>query len=156
VAPASGPVPVPATEGGDSSPEEAQTHYDLGVAYREMGLHDQAIQRFQLASRAPGREVDCHTMIGQCYVAKGMFTEAISHFKKALYVEGLAEREVHNLYIEMGEAYERLEDPREALYYYEKVAKRDPAFRDAAARVRALGGRLGGPTEGQPGAAAGG
>ena len=44
------------------------------------------------------------------------------------------------MYFELGQAYERLTDPREALYYYEKVIKRDPNFRDVEKRVEALRG----------------
>ena len=36
---------------------DAETHYDLGLAYKEMGLHDEAIKAFEKALRAPGREV---------------------------------------------------------------------------------------------------
>ena len=37
-------------------------------------------------------------------------------------------------------SYEKIGDPREALYYYDKVQKREPQFRDLARRLRALRG----------------
>ena len=83
----------------------------------------------------PAREVQCHLMIGLCFLEKGMQTDAIGQFKKGLYVEGITEREALSMYFELGQAYERLNDPREALYYYEKVMKRDPHFRDVEKRV---------------------
>ena len=48
------------------------------------------------------------------------------------------------LYFELGTAYEGLGDEREALYYYEKVQKRDPRFRDATRRIAVLQGHVGG------------
>jgi tetratricopeptide (TPR) repeat protein len=69
-----------------------------------------------------------------------MQTDAIGQFKKGLYVEGITEREALSMYFELGQAYERLNDPREALYYYEKVMKRDPNFRDVQSRVGAVRG----------------
>jgi tetratricopeptide (TPR) repeat protein len=122
--------------------EDFETHRDLGIAYKEMGLNDDAIQEFKMVMKAPGKEIECHILIGQCYSEKGMQSEAISQFKKALYVEGISEREQLSLYYELGVAYERLDDWREALYYFEKVSKKDARFRDVEKRVPGLKGRL--------------
>jgi tetratricopeptide (TPR) repeat protein len=120
------------------SDEDSDTHYDLGIAYREMGLLDDAIVEFKTAMRSSEKEVLCHMMIGICQVEKGLIGEAINQFKTGLYVEGITERETIALYFELGQAYENLEDYPEALYYHEKVAKRDPKFRDVVERVRRL------------------
>ena len=120
------------------SDEDSDTHYDLGIAYREMGLMDDAIAEFKIAMRSREKEALCHMMIGLCHIEKDMLSEAISQFKTGLYVEGITERETIALYFELGQAYERLEDAREALYYYEKVAKKDPRFRDVGSRVDKL------------------
>ncbi|HWE29636.1 MAG TPA: tetratricopeptide repeat protein, partial [Polyangia bacterium] len=120
--------------------EDFETHYDLGIAYKEMGLLDDAINEFRIVMKDPAREVQCHLMIGLCFLEKGMQTDAIGQFKKGLYVEGITEREALSMYFELGQAYERLNDPREALYYYDKVMKRDPNFRDVQSRVGALRG----------------
>jgi tetratricopeptide (TPR) repeat protein len=124
--------------------EDFDTHYDLGIAYKEMGLYDDAIHEFKLVMKADGKEVICHTMIGLCYAEKGQQTEAISQFKKALYVEGISEREQLSLYFELGASYERLQDYREALYYYEKVAKKDQKFRDVERRIKEMKAQVGG------------
>ncbi|MBI4509719.1 MAG: tetratricopeptide repeat protein [Deltaproteobacteria bacterium] len=121
--------------------EDADTHYDLGLAYKEMGLIEEAVREFQLVMETPGRAVQCLLMIGLCYVERGMLSEAIGEFKKGLYVEGITERESLALYFEIGAAYESLRDIREALYYYEKVAKRDSHFRDVEKRVAELKAR---------------
>ncbi len=120
--------------------EDFETHYDLGIAYKEMGLLDDAVSEFKLCMKDPLREVQCHLMIGLCCLEKGQVTEAIGHFKKGLYVEGITERESLSLYFELGQAYERLNDPREALYYYEKVVKRDQHFRGVEQRIEVLRG----------------
>jgi tetratricopeptide (TPR) repeat protein len=124
---------------GDAGTEEdSDTHYDLGIAYREMGLLDDAITEFKVAMRARDKEVLCHMMIGLCYIEKDMLSEAISQFKTGLYVEGITERETIALYFELGQAYEHLEDYREALYYYEKVAKKDTRFREVGKRIEEI------------------
>ncbi|MCK5799863.1 MAG: tetratricopeptide repeat protein, partial [Deltaproteobacteria bacterium] len=96
----------------------------------EMGLLDDAIAEFKVAMRSREKEVLCHMMIGLCHSEKGLVSEAISQFKTGLYVEGITERETIALYFELAQAYENLKDLPEAVYYYEKVFKKDPHFRD--------------------------
>jgi tetratricopeptide (TPR) repeat protein len=138
------------------TPEDFETHYDLGIAYKEMGLLDDAIAEFTLVMQDPSREVQCHLMLGLCYAEKSLMTDAISQFKEGLYVEQIQDREQMALYYELGQAYERLRDAREALYYYEKVLKRDATFRDVEKRVQLLRGdgvpessEFGGPGAGE-------
>lgn len=117
---------------------DSETHFDLGIAYKEMGLIDDAAKEFELAMANPQRACLCHTMIGLCRVEQGRVSEAIGHYKKGLYVEQKTDAEELGLYYELAVAYQLLDDPQEALYYLQKVKKRDPDFRDAKARLEAL------------------
>jgi pilus assembly protein FimV len=122
---------------------DSDTHYDLGLAYKEMTLLDDAIKAFEKALRAPGREVQCRVMIGMCLREMGNPSEAIHQFKQGLHAEPI-ERERQSLYYEIGITYEVMGDDSEALYFFEMVLKRDPSFADTAARaerLRARGGR---------------
>ncbi|HJL19483.1 MAG TPA: tetratricopeptide repeat protein [Sandaracinaceae bacterium LLY-WYZ-13_1] len=118
--------------------EDSETHFDLGIAYKEMGLLDDAIAEFRLCLSNPTRLCIAETMIGLCHIEKGEIAEGISHFKKGLYADNKSEREELGLYFELGHAYELLQDPKEALYYYQKVQKRDASFRDVEGRIRNL------------------
>jgi tetratricopeptide (TPR) repeat protein len=117
---------------------DGDTHYDLGLAYKEMGLHEEAIKAFQKVLTMPGREVQCHLMIGLCHREQGNLSEAINQFKAGLYVDRITLAEKFGLYYEIGTCYEALEDPQEALYYYEMVLKKDAGYRDLAPRVSAI------------------
>ncbi|HSK01644.1 MAG TPA: tetratricopeptide repeat protein [Kofleriaceae bacterium] len=119
---------------------DAETHYDLGLAYKEMGLHDEAIKAFEKVLRSPPREVQCRLMIGMCQRDMGNPSEAIHQFKQGLHAEP-SERERQSLYYEIGVTYEAIGDYSEALYYFEMVTKRDPGFADAGARANALRAR---------------
>ena len=118
--------------------EDSDTHFDLGIAYKEMGLLDDAVHEFQLAMSNPQKECLAHTMVGLCFVEKGGIADAVGHFKKGLYCDTKTDREELGLYFELGVAYELLHDPKEALYYFQKVQKRDGTFRNVPARIRAL------------------
>ena len=117
---------------------DADTHYDLGLAYKEMGLWDEAQKAFEKVARSPGREVQCRLMIGLCQREQSNHSGAVHQFKIGLHAQNVTERERQTLYYEIGVTYENLGDTSEALYYLEMVTKRDPGFLDAASRVNRL------------------
>ena len=67
---------------------DAATHYDLGVAYKEMGLFTDAITEFELAARDPGRECVCQSMIGMIHREHGNIDAAIDAFIRGLHAAG--------------------------------------------------------------------
>ncbi len=120
------------------SVDDTDTHFDLGIAYKEMGLIPDAIKEFELCTVNPSRECMAHTMVGLCHLEKNDVPAAIGAFKKGLYAEKKTEREELGLYFELGRAYEAMHDAQEALYYYEKVKKRDATFLKVQDRIDAL------------------
>lgn len=123
--------------------EDADTHYDLGLAYKEMGLYDEAVKAFKKVLDSPGREVQCRLMIGLCYREQGNRTDAITQFKAGLHAPGIKMSEQLMLYYEIAYSYEMVNDPKEALYFYQAVVKRDPDYRDVQDRMAALSGQPG-------------
>lgn len=120
------------------SPDDADTHYDLGIAYKEMGLLDDAISEFKIAAQNPKKSCLAETMIGLCNMERGDVGAAIEHFKRALQSPSKSEREEIGLYFELGNAYETVGDLSEALYFFQKVEKRDPSFRGVRERIQKL------------------
>ena len=123
--------------------EDADTHYDLGLAYKEMGLYDEAVKAFKKVLDSPGREVQCRLMIGLCHREQGNRTDAITQFKAGLHAPGINMSEQLMLYYEIAYSYEMVNDPKEALYFYQAVVKRDPDYRDVQDRMAALSGQPG-------------
>jgi len=128
-------------------PEDSETHYDLGIAYKEMGLLEDALSEFRtaLAGRNRRREVDVLTMVGLCHGMKGEHREAVQAFRRALRSEFLTGEAAKAIHYELGLAHEALSEPAVALWYFQKVAKVDPRYRDARAHVDRLGGGPGQP-----------
>lgn len=120
------------------SPEDCDTHYDLGIAYKEMGLLDDAIAEFRIATMSPARQCIGEMMIGLCFMEKGDVASAINSFRHGLQATQRTEHEELGLYYEMGTAYEYAGDATEALYYLQKVEKRDPTFRNVRGHIQRL------------------
>jgi tetratricopeptide (TPR) repeat protein len=136
-------------------PEDADTHYDLGIAYKEMGLLDDAVHEFEVALSGKGRkkEVDCLTMIGLCRMERGDGLGAVEAFRRAMRSDYLTPEAARAVHYELGAAYAAAGDGESALHYLHKVLKVDPRFRDAKAFVARLGGGPGRPPPGDDPAA---
>ena len=117
---------------------DADTHYDLGLAYKEMGLWEEAIKAFNKVAEVRGREVQCRLMIGLCHREQGNHSESVHQFKLGLHEPSITDREKQSLFYEIGVSYESMGDPREALYYFEMVVKRDASYLDASERAARL------------------
>jgi tetratricopeptide (TPR) repeat protein len=68
---------------------DAQGHYDMGMAYREMGLHEQALDSFRIAQRDPRLALLCHEMSGRSLADAGQHEGAVREFTMALKAGGL-------------------------------------------------------------------
>jgi tetratricopeptide (TPR) repeat protein len=122
-------------------PEDVDTHYDLGIAYREMGLTEDAIGEFTVAREGcvgKKKEIDCLTMIAMLQKAKGDLPAAIESYKRALVSEHAIGETEKALEFELAVVWEGLGTPGKALYHYARVAKLDAQYRDVANIVARL------------------
>jgi len=124
------------------SGEDAETHYNMGIAYMEMELYDEAIREFKIALKDPGMEFGCYTRLGLCYRAKGETEEAIDQFLKGLMMPRITGEERRGLLYELGLAYEKAGKLQEALEAFRTVVGMDPNFKEASSRVEELSRRV--------------
>ncbi|WP_145924823.1 tetratricopeptide repeat protein [Syntrophotalea acetylenivorans] len=125
------------------SAEDFETHYNLGIAYKEMGLLDDAIEQFDKVMADPQRRIDCLTLKGACLVQKEAFEDAVSAFKEGLAYDALKDGERISLYYELGLLYMEWKQPLEALDSFQCVADADPFFRNVDDQIRQLRKELG-------------
>ncbi|NNM34376.1 MAG: tetratricopeptide repeat protein [Gemmatimonadetes bacterium] len=118
--------------------DDVRAHYDLGTAYREMGLVDEAIAEFQQALRGSGHHLPTHELLGQCFMEKGQYEVAIRSMNKALESPFEVEDELLGIYYYLGRAHEELGNRAPATEFYEKIFALDINFRDVTERLRAL------------------
>jgi tetratricopeptide (TPR) repeat protein len=116
--------------------QDYDSHYNLGIAYKEMGLLNDAIREFTLATQSTTYEIAALTMLGLCFMEQGNMDEASNTFLKGLNSERVSPYETTNLRFEIGCAYESMGRMSEATRFYKKVSEADPVFRDVAARLK--------------------
>jgi tetratricopeptide (TPR) repeat protein len=115
-----------------------QAHYDLGIAYREMGLLNDAVTEFQMAMDAPERRVGCLHLMGMCAHDMGESEQAIGHFTEALASRDISEETLLALKLDLGKSHEAVGDIASARHAYEEIQAIDPDFADVAARLDEL------------------
>ncbi|HMA44439.1 MAG TPA: tetratricopeptide repeat protein [Gemmatimonadales bacterium] len=127
-------------QGIDENIEETdfQSHYDLGVAFKEMGLLDEAIAEFQKALRAPEGKLRTSEALGVCFHDKGAYGVAESILRRALELPATGDQERLGILYWLARALEEEGKPAEARDLYGRVFAVDIRFMDVGARVKAL------------------
>ncbi|MEX2178067.1 MAG: tetratricopeptide repeat protein [Gemmatimonadaceae bacterium] len=118
--------------------EDYQSHYDLGVAFKEMGLVDEAIAEFQKALRGPTNRVRTYEAIGQCFIDKEQHQMAATILGRALSEKGIGDDQLIGVLYLLGRANEGVGKVDEALEYYQRVFVVDIQFHDVGDRLNAL------------------
>jgi len=118
--------------------EDYQSHYDLGIAFKEMGLLDEAIAEFQKALRSPDARLRTSEALGSSFFDKGQFAVAEAILRRA--VDGLSgqDNEKIGLLYWLGRALEAEGRGQEARPFYERALAVDVKFMDLNDRLRAL------------------
>lgn len=115
--------------------EDLETHYNLGIAYKEMGLYDDAITEFFLTSEFEEKTYDSYIMIASCFVEKGELEKAILFYKKALNIEGITDNNRAGIYFELGNIHEREKDIKKAYICFKKANALDLSLKIAQNKI---------------------
>jgi tetratricopeptide (TPR) repeat protein len=130
--------------GLSSADEDPETHYNLGVAFREMGLLDEAIGELQKTCQSVERgrpfsqTMQAYTWLAQCFLDKGVPEAAARWYDKALGVPGIDGETRTALHYELGSAFETAGDKPAALKHFMNVYGSNIDYRDVAERIKAL------------------
>ncbi len=115
-------------------------HYDLGIAYKEMGLLDDAVAEFRAAMASPQRRIECLHLIGLCALDGGQPDVAIEHLDHLLASPGISDEQKLAGRFDLGRAYALAGDVERARTAFESVASVSPGFQDVRERLDALDG----------------
>ncbi|HEU5180496.1 MAG TPA: hypothetical protein VFW45_06875 [Candidatus Polarisedimenticolia bacterium] len=123
--------------------EDYETRYNLGIAYKEMGLLDEAIGEFQYASRDPKLFLECCSILGICFREKGMSELAVKWYRKALDSGPHHEEKCQGLRYDLGELHAERGEYSQALSLFSEVYGVNSNYREVASKIRELRKRVG-------------
>ncbi len=124
--------------------EDPETHYNLGVAFREMGLLDEAIGELQKVCQSVDRGspfpqiMQTYTWLAQCFLDKGVPEAAVRWYEQALKLPDLDQETRMALHYELGSSYEGAGNRSSALHHFMEVYGSNIDYRDVAERIKAL------------------
>ena len=125
--------------------EDIETHYNLGIAYREMGLLEEAISEFQkvasTADRGPAFRyaMQCSTLLGLAFMEKGQPGIAAIWYERALKTPGLDQESILALRYDLGVAQELAGDTHAAFTSFSQVYAMNIDYSDVSERIALLG-----------------
>ena len=131
---------------GDLKPlMDFETHYNLGLAYKDMDVLDDAIEQFQMAFRMAGEDealtanyIQCCHMLGVCFKRKQMLKVAVMWFERGLRIAGRTEDEYQALRYEMGFCLEEMGEVDKAIDVFMEVYGIDVNYRQVARKIQEL------------------
>jgi len=129
----------PVVETGDYD-----THYQMGIAYQEMGLNEEAIKEYQdaIALVRPNdgtkRFFHCANLLGHCFMESGMANLALTWYRRALETNDLNEDEKQGIWYELARAYEAEGDVENAGRYFEQVYAENVDYSDVGECIKRL------------------
>ena len=118
--------------------EDFDSRYDLGIAYKEMGLIDEAIAEFQKALRGATHRIRAYEALGQCFIDRNDFDTAITVLGRALREPGMEDEDLIGVLYLLGYSSEGSKKPRDAAAYYQRVFAIDIDFRDVSKRLKQM------------------
>jgi tetratricopeptide (TPR) repeat protein len=131
-------------EAASTEAEDPETHYNLGIAFKEMGLLDEAIGELQKVCHAVERgqpfsqAIQAYTWLAQCLVDKGVPQASVRWYEKALQVNGISEDSRLAIYYDLACAHEMAGSQRKAYEAFMEVYSSNIDYRDVADRIKTL------------------
>ena len=128
--------------------EDFETHYNLGMAYKEMDMFDEAIEEYQQAFKAVMANpmnpsyVACCSMLGYCFSQKGLPRLAVVWLKKGLESPGREEQVYQALRYDLANAYEAMGELQSAYDAFAEVYAMDVQYRSVKIKMQEVGNRL--------------
>jgi len=115
--------------------DDYDTHYNLGIAYKEMMLVEPAVEEFKKAMVDPERTLECCSMLSICEQSTGNMDGAIAWLKQGIEAPGFPPEDSIGLRYDLGEILLQQGRSNEASEQFQRVYDMDPGYREVASRV---------------------
>ena len=127
--------------------KDHETHYNLGLAYKELGFIDDAIKEFEISRNDPKTFVPSSSMLSICYKEKGLYPLAVEVLTDTLEKIENRDESYWAMKYDLAEAYEKNSNLKEALDSYSEVLTWNSKFRDVSKKIHQIGAKIAGKTE---------
>ncbi len=125
---------------GKMTHQEYETHFNLGIDYKDMGLLDDAIEEFRICLSNRNMQAKALIMIGVCYIAKNELDTGAQILARAF--KDIKEEERNKLaasmYFEIGSMYEDRAELEKSLRFFRKALELDPTYKNVQEKVMEL------------------
>lgn len=115
--------------------DDFDTHYNLGIAYKEMMLIEPAMEEFKKAMRDPERTLECCSMLSICEQSQGNLEAAVAWLHQGIEAPGFPPEDAIGLQYDLGEILLQMGRPEEAREAFRQVQALDPEYRDVARKL---------------------
>ena len=123
---------------GDGHDPDYESHYELGVAFRQMQMWDEAAREFKLAVEGMAEPLRAYEMLGEALIHLRRFEEARRTLSTAATRPGEDDTAKAGILFHLGVAHLRAGDPAEARECLERVVELDPGRTDATQLLSTL------------------
>ena len=120
----------------DVEENDYKSHYDLGLAYLEMALYNEAVKEFQVAARFEQLQLKSLEMIGYCFLSQNNPRLAVKQLLRGLAIVKVSGGDSLGINYNLGVAYEMLGDMDKAREHFEEVYIVDVTFRDIDEKMK--------------------
>jgi len=125
--------------------EDFETHYNLGIAYKEMGLMQEAVGEFELSEKSEVRKLDSISMIALCFRDMGRSGEAVAKLQEGLQCSPQGGDEQKGFLYDLADFFGKTGHEGESAEMFNRLHALDPGYRDVGERVQTLRGQAEAP-----------
>jgi tetratricopeptide (TPR) repeat protein len=130
------PAVASSTKTSTATPDY-EAHYTLGVAYKNMGLYEEAKEEFQVSMNSDSFYLDSALITAVCLKEERHITQAIQQLENVMADPRCQGAKAQAIRYELGLLYEAEEQWEKAAHAFESI----PSFHDVPQRLAALRGR---------------
>jgi tetratricopeptide (TPR) repeat protein len=132
--PAPAPAPMPQPPAAPEDSLDPETHYTLGVAYKNMGLLEEAKEELLVSMKSPAVFLDSCLMMAVCLKEQGQVEEASGQLERLLTDPRCQGTKAQAIRYELGLLYEKQAQWQEAVSMFESI----PTFHDVPQRLSSI------------------
>lgn len=114
--------------------------YNMGLAYRETGLLEEAADAFRKVIQTGQKLYDAYVMLGMTCRELGQFRESLDALKKALSLQDATQDMKIGVLYEVAQTYKAMGDNANALSIFREIQKEHRDFKDVELEIARLAG----------------